>query len=415
MKNKNTMNKTKQTTELATINKNKFFDFCFANREIFKWISYSLFIFLCLFMLIANLFPVNSGYSTISFFNSNAMYAVKFNSSFTSYFVIFAPAGWFFIFLLIISLVFFSLTIFLFLDDIEKQFIECKNYKKIEKRKYFFHLSFNISLIIIFIILVFYTLIPPNYHDLEKYLFLSEKLSIGQQSTDKQEIIDILINYFGYTDKDSLQTKNLGTLLNYLGNVQFANSFWFSPVAWFSYDVCYFSFGYWLLIAFFVLFFGYSAIGWTISYLLEIYPKFAASLKFDFSFFKKWKETYKENKINKNKIKEIQKLLNRQENELLKNLYEFNVDQKPDEVEKISQSELQEKIAKNNLIKKQLDEIMARKAEIKKQQLANSKFKKAIDKLNVKNDSLIHQKKEKQKITIPDKELDEIFKSLEID
>ena len=81
----------------------------------------------------------------------------------------------------------------------------------------------------------------------------------------------------------------------------------------------------------------------------------------------------------------------------------------------ITQEQLQEQIKKNNEIKKRLEELNKEKQNIRKQRDSLSKFKTALNQLNDKKNTLRTNQKEKQKITIPDKELDEIFKSLEID
>lgn len=128
---------------------------------------------------------------------------------------------------------------------------------------------------------------------------------------------------------------------------------------------------------------------------------------------------YKANRKERQVIRKNKKELLEQENELLKNLYDLDQQlnqQKGEElsvIQKINQQELEEKIAKNNELKKQLEELNKQKVELKKESLRHSKFKSALHKAQETN--MRQGKAKKQEIAVPDKELEEIFKSLDID
>ena len=79
----------------------------------------------------------------------------------------------------------------------------------------------------------------------------------------------------------------------------------------------------------------------------------------------------------------------------------------------ISQGELEDKINKNNELKKQLENLVKQKEELKKESLKKSKVRSFVNKLQENNNSKSRNKK--QEIAIPDKELEEIFKSLDIE
>lgn len=119
------------------------------------------------------------------------------------------------------------------------------------------------------------------------------------------------------------------------------------------------------------------------------------------AFFEDLKKLQKEKKANKQKKKQILA----EEEQLLNNLQEVTEEQK----QLISEEEFQERMKFNNEIKNKIRELQKQQEEIKRQQ--------SIFLKNRKEDTINRRplKPKKQEITIPDKELEEIFKNIELD
>lgn len=364
-----------QEKEPKKIN-NKFWNFCKSNNSKLWLISFCLTIFTTIFLFVMAIMPNNPAYSTTSFIYSNQMYAVKFSSDLSSYIVIFAPAGWVAFFLIIFTITFFVIAFIVNWDNIKTKYVDAKENKKLTKN--WINYSFLISFLLAFVIMMIFIFIAPNYSSLRNYYAL-----LMQNPTPE--------------------------------TLQSASSFWFSPTSWFSSGVTNFTGGYIAIIVLFTLFMSYGIIGLLVNYWFSKIP----AMKFNFSLSKEYFENLKKNneikKQEKIKIRQAQKMLEREENSLLRDLYKVNDEIKPETSGDISQEQLQDQIKKNNEIKKRLEELNKEKQNIRKQRDSLSKFKSALNQLNDKKNNLRTNQKEKQKITIPDKELDEIFKSLEID
>ncbi len=365
----------KQEKDLNKIN-NKFWNFCKNNNSKLWFASFCLIIFATIFLLVMAIIPNNPAYSTTSFVYTNAMYAVKFSSNLSSYIVIFAPAGWVAFLLILITITLFVIAFIVNWNNIKAKYIDAKENKKLIQT--WIHYSFLISFIVAFIILTIFIIIPPNYSNLQNYYALQNWNPIPEE-------------------------------------LQSASSFWFSPTSWFSSGVSIFVGGYIAVIVLFTIFMTYACLGLLVNYWLSKIP----TIKFKFSLSKEYFENIKKNnkikKQEKIKIKQTQRMIEREENILLRDLYKVNEEVKVETSGDITQEQLQEQIKKNNEIKKRLEELNKEKQNIRKQRDSLSKFKTALNQLNDKKNTLRTNQKEKQKITIPDKELDEIFKSLEID
>lgn len=365
----------KQEKDLTKIN-NKFWNFCKNNNSKLWFASFCLIIFTTIFLLVMAFMPNNPAYSTTSFVYTNAMYAVKFSSNFGSYVVIFAPAGWVALLLILITIALFIIAFITNWNNIKTKYVVAKENKKLTKT--WINYSFLISYLVAFIILSIFLFIPPNYSSLQNYYAL-------QNLNPTPEVL------------------------------QSASSFWLSPTSWFSSGAAIFVGGYIAIIVLFTIFMTYASAGLLINYWFSKIP----AMKFKFSLSKEYFANLKKNneikKQEKIKIKQTQRMIEREENILLRDLYKVNEEVKPETLGDISQEQLQEQIKKNNEIKKRLEELNKEKQNIRKQRDSLSKFKTALNQLNDKKNTLRTNQKEKQKITIPDKELDEIFKSLEID
>lgn len=136
------------------------------------------------------------------------------------------------------------------------------------------------------------------------------------------------------------------------------------------------------------------------------------SARLDRRTFKERKEMFKllanefKQKIKtKKENKEKRKLLLKEEEQLLVGLDNFESNE---EIERISQEELQEKINKNNELKNRIIEIQSEQRKLKDDsKLFKSKNKK--EEINKRSTKI-----KKHEITIPDEELEEIFKNLDI-
>lgn len=119
------------------------------------------------------------------------------------------------------------------------------------------------------------------------------------------------------------------------------------------------------------------------------------------AFFEDLKKIQKEKKANKEKKRKIIA----EEEELLSNLKEITEEEK----QLISEEEFQERMKSNNEIRNKIKELQKQQEEIRKQQ--------SIFLKNRKEDTINRRplKPKKQEITIPDKELEEIFKNIELD
>lgn len=394
----------------STQKTNKFTNFIKNNYSILQKIVYFGFIFLSIFMFTMLMIPVSSEQSKINFVNQTAFYSVKYASDFSKFYVSLAPAGIVLILLWIIMLA-FSLIVFITnKDSIREKYKELDN-----KQKKFYltqNLIINISLIIILFLLFLFIIVPPNFNQVREYYRINE-IRQNAYYNDKQSIINAL-NSLGIQNINgsSLDTLTEGVLLDYLmTKLVFPSTFSFTWFTTFNSGISIFSNLIYIPIIFFSILLSvslFSKFGFYIST-----KNFKIYALFDKQKIQLAKEKYANKKKERQEINKTKKELSQKENELLRNLYEFNEDKIHEEKKLgiISQEELEAKLSKNNEIKKQLDELIQEKAKIKKQKISNSKIRSVLYKSQSEN----KPKKDKQRITIPDKELEEIFKNLEID
>lgn len=388
----------------------KFIDLIRAKYPILQKVAYFGFVFLAIFMFVMLMIPVSSEQSKVSFVNQTAFYSVKYASNFSKYYISLAPAGIAMILLWIIMIA-FSLAVFIInSNSIKAKFIELD--KKGQEFYLIKNLIINVSLGLILFLLLLFILVPPNFNQVREYYRINE-IRQSAYYDNKQSIIDAL-NTLGVQSINgaALDTLSEGVLLNYLTTkLVYPSSFAFTWFTTFSSGVSVFSNLLYIPIIFFSILLASS-----------LFSKFGfymatKNLKIYSLFDKERIQLVKEKLANKKKerqeIHKTKKELSQKENELLRNLYEVNEDKIHEEKKLgiISQEELEAKLSKNNEIKKQLDELIQEKAKIQKQKISNSKIKSVLYKSQTEN----KPKKDKQKITIPDKELEEIFKNLEID
>lgn len=394
---------------------NKIVLFIKANFATIKFSLILIFIFLLIYMFVMLMIPQLSAHSQTSFTSLTSFYSGKFSLDFTKYYLSLTPAGIIFIVFLILAL---GCSIITFLFNKDKIISKYKVHSKQERKMYLFKLlTLSIGLGVIFFIFLIFVLIPPNMQAMKNYYLdqaiIDQALSSKDLTVVQNAISQLNPNNFP-TPTPDLNTSSIGTLTNYLLSYQLKSSFPFTFYQSFAAGVVSLSSGIYAIIVLFSVFF--------ISFItLEFVINFIFNKKINFNkFFSKdkflaLKAKIKENQIQKKQISFAKKQLAQRETELLKSLNDVNLD-KIDEEKKlglISQEELESKISKNNEIKKQLDELLKQKTEIEKQRISLSKIKAAINKAQTNKD--MKTGKEKQKITIPDKELDEIFKNLEID
>ena len=259
-------------------------------------------------------------------------------------------------------------------------------------------------------------LVPPNMAAVRNYYLDQSIINNGLAASNINDVKNAInqLNPNNFIISAPTGNPTLGLLKNYLLSYKLKSSFALTFYQSFNDGVVSFSTGiYAIIVLFSVFFISFLILEFVINFILN--KKINFNKFFDKQKFIALKEKIKENQIQKKQINFARKQLVQQENELLKSLNDVNLD-KIDEEKKlglISQEELESKISKNNEIKRQLDNLVKQKSEIEKQRISISKIKAAINKVQSSKDT--KSGKEKQKITIPDKELDEIFKNLEID
>lgn len=118
-------------------------------------------------------------------------------------------------------------------------------------------------------------------------------------------------------------------------------------------------------------------------------------------------QNIKEQRKERKELKKSKKALREKEDELLSNLEKIKLDNNSDVnvVEQLSQQELEEQISKTNALKEEIEMLRNQREMINQQ--ANSKQKQNLNRQPTRP--------KKQKIAVPDEELEDIFKSLDID
>lgn len=118
-------------------------------------------------------------------------------------------------------------------------------------------------------------------------------------------------------------------------------------------------------------------------------------------------QNIKQQRKERNELKKSKKALREKEDELLSNLEKIKLDNNSDVnvVEQLSQQELEEQISKANALKEEIETLRYQREMMNQQ--TNSKQKQNVNRQPTRP--------KKQKIAVPDEELEDIFKSLDID
>lgn len=392
----------------------KIFLFLKANYSIIRLCLIFFFVFLLIYMFVMLMIPQLSSHSQNLFVSQTSFYSAKLSSDFSKYYLSLTPAGIIFLILFFLS---FTFSIIIFLINKDKIISKYQVHSKKERKIYLFKLlTLSIGLGLIFLILFIFMLVPPNMAAVRNYYLDQSIINNGLVATNISDVEHAIsqLNPNNFIVSAPTGNPTLGLLKNYLLSYKLKSSFALTFYQSFNDGVVSFSNGiYAIIVLFSVFFISFLILEFVINFILN--KKINFNKFFDKQKFIALKEKIKENQIQKRQINFARKQLVQQENELLKSLNDVNLD-KIDEEKKlglISQEELESKISKNNEIKKQLDNLVKQKSEIEKQRISISKIKAAINKVQSNKD--MKSGKEKQKITIPDKELDEIFKNLEID
>lgn len=399
------------------VKNNKLANFFSNNFLLLRNIAFFVFAFLTIFMFVMLMIPSTAGHSQLNYVNQTAFYSVKYNSDFTKYYVGITPAG---IVLLILNILAITFLVMLIVFN-KKNILETYSNldKKSKTKKITFDSIIYLGLLLVFTLMFIFVLIPPNFSKVMNF-YWTQVLQESVNSSDRASII-LGLNKLGVTSINGMELNNLELTTGIL-NAEFqatiarhAVSFMFTPFTTFNTCVVAFSNGIYAVIVLFSMFFGLAILAYVVSYVVSNGLKI--NLSFNKERFVQIQQKLKEKQDYRKQINKTKKELLDKESELLKDLHEINLE-KVDQEKKlglISQEELETKISKNNEIKKQLEELVKQKAEINKQKIANSKIRSALNKAQAKNNNKTTRKDKKQTITIPDKELDEIFKNLEID
>lgn len=393
-------------------------NFFTSNFNLLKKVIYGLAIFIILFMFVMLMIPTHAGHSSTQFINQTSFYSVKYSQDFTAYYVSLTPSG----IILVLMLITFVTFISLFFYYNKKTILN--NYKNIEEKRIKNNYIIKHSLIygsisLLFLLLFIFILIAPDFLKVAKYYYV-ENIKQSVDPTSKSSLIDALnklgvqtISYGGSNLQINDERLTTGILSNFLSNNNFvASSFKFTPFANFNSKFVYTSNGIYAIIVLFAFFLFLSFLS------ILVFIIISSNFKIKFSLNKEKIELYKEKlqakKLERQQMAKTKRELAERETQLLKSLNDVSLDKVNEEKRMgiISQEELEAKLSQNNELKKQLDELIKQKQEINKQKIANSKIRSALNKTQ---NQLPKPKKDKQTITIPDKELDEIFRNLEID
>ena len=372
-------------------------------------------------LFITFMIPANPSVSELDYVNVTGFYSLKFTNNFNTYSVSLTQNG-----IALCVWMGLSIILYIFTTISHSKKFKLEKTNSGEKVKLQTSVIIRMSAFIFMLVLTFtmfaFVLIPPIARDLAtayyNYYTIQQMLSIAT-SDESIPNLQTLCNQLGIVVKPvGDTTPTLGTYINALSNYNpFADTDftpWYNVVgqgisertnAWCTGIVVF-------------------AVGLG-SYFLALVVSFFVSKKIkiekDFSkeAMKQMLNKYKENRKERQAIRKNKKELLEQENELLKNLYEMDNELAKHNqdnltpIQKINQRELEEKIAKNNELKKQLEELNKQKVELKKESAKRSKVRAALNKAQETNSW--QAKAKKQEIAVPDKELEEIFKSLDID
>ncbi|WP_353289926.1 hypothetical protein [Ureaplasma ceti] len=364
--------------------------------------------------------PANGAISFNDYVNSTGFYAVKYSSDFSSYSISLTSSGigiiiWSFICLIVYALTGASHAL---RGKYNRQLTKETGEKKSMKERapgLVVMVTFLFFLSVTFILFVF-MLVIPNVAEIAKMHHAQQEIQTAlaaSSDSNVQPLIDLCNKYkIAHTDN------TYGVLRSALTSYNPLKTVWFTP--FYNWEPTQFAVRKTSIDAGIVLF-SLALIFLTLAWLISLkmkknLKKVSAEEKVSMKdLIAQYKAAKQERKV----LKQNKKELLAKENELLKNLYEIDKDLNTNNsdnltpIQKINQQELEEKLAKNNELKKQLEELAQRKAELKKQSISNSKIKSALNKAQENNSRV--QRNKKQEIAVPDQELEEIFKSLDID
>lgn len=406
----------KQITAQTNIKSEKFKNFFINNSLVLRNVCLSIFAFLTVFIFVMLMVPSTPAHSQVQYINQTAFYSVKYNDTFTNNYISLTATGIILLILIAISVAFLVTYICINKDKIKDSYIQLD--EKSKKKKIILDSIIYSSLALAFLLMFIFVLIPPNFSKTMQYFWIGT-LEDETNFMSRESIIASLqklnvteIN--GEPTWDQISTGILSATLQ-AKIASFDVSFAFTPFTVFNAGVVAFTDAIYAVVVLFVLLFGLFVFSCLFKYISY------KGIKINFSFkketFLQIQQKIKDKQDYKKQINKTRKELLEKENELLKTLHDVNLD-KVDQEKKlglISQEELETMISRNNEIKKQLEELVKQKAEINKQRVANSKIRTALSKAQSQNNKSTVRKDKKQTITIPDKELDEIFRNLEID
>ena len=374
------------------------------NNDVNFWNGFAVLwsIVLFIWMFIMLLIVPNSNLS-ISWLNVDAFYTAKLSSDLSSYSLSLTPVWIVFIVLFIFFIGFLIFCIF----------NTKKNIKQIKPYKYRFVSLFSFILFsLIFLLFFIFILIPPNVGDIQNQIYTNYIIDSAINS-NSMDVLKQVYQYFGI----SLPTNEgdyYNTLVNYLVSYKLSNNIDYTIFSTSSNSYVFFNSS---IISIYVLFaLGIFSIFFSFIYKFIYINKSSVAPSITKENIKLMVAAYKQNKKDRKKLRKNKKKLLEEENKLLQNLYEVDLPNSDDMMKKqvaISQLELEQKVNKNTELKKQLEDLVKQKEELKKESLKKSKLKSFINKLQENNIS--KAKNKKQEIAIPDQELEEIFKSLDIE
>lgn len=365
----------------------------------------SLLMFVWMFIML--LILPNSNLST-SYLNVTSFYSAKLSDDLSTYTISLTTNGIIFI----ISIIFyFGFMLFTFFN-LRRNINQLKPYKY---RKLSF--SFFIVYFLIFVLFLIFILIPPSISTVANNIYINsvvEQAKYALTSSNSTEAMKILTNAYNKLGITMPSQTDVNILCNNLIGYSKINNVSITLFTSSSYGYTYFDNS---IISIYVLF-AISMFLVLFSFIFKLVyankKSIAPSITKD--NIKLIIEAYKQNKKEKKELRKNKKRLIEEENKLLENLYEVDLPNSEEMMKKqvaISQVELEEKMNKNNELKKQLEDLVKQKEELKKESLKKSKLRSFVNKLQENNNSKSRNKK--QEIAIPDKELEEIFKSLDIE
>lgn len=365
--------------------------------------------------------PANGSVGFNNYINATGFYTVKYASDFQSYSISLTASGIGLVIWMILSLILYVITGISHAKHHKQERQSWKENPDLKPTKKIVAAGFTnmfafLFLLVVTLILFIFILIPPSVGDI-KNMFHANFI-IAKALNENGNDLGTLTNLCKQLGIKLPDNATLGVVKSALSGYNAFHNVAFTPFyTWLPTQFVIKKNSIDAGIVLFSLALIFNALARFVAYRLRVSANKQKS--FDRQTMKDLLKQYKEARKEKQAIKQNKKELLEQENELLKNLYEIDKDlnqNKADDltpIQKINQQELEEKINKNNELKKQLEELNKQKAELKKKSISNSKIKSALHK--AQNQNIKQTRNKKQEIAVPDKELEEIFKSLDID